>query len=372
MAAHNITPEKWGGNIPFVNISAKTGENVDELLETILAIAEVNDYKANPNRYASGTVIESRLDKNVGDVTSLLIENGTLRIGDPLVVGNVLGKVRTIKNDLGKPIVEAGPSTPVEVTGLSGNPSAGDKFMAFESEKQAKEVANKRAANAKTTKYRENVVTLEDLFSQIESGVKEINVVLKCDVRGSEEAVKNALLKIDIEGVKVKVIRSGIGAITDSDVVLANASNAIIIGFNVVSNSHIKDLAKEYGVEIRLYTIIYKLVEDMESAMKGMLDPEYEEKVIGTAEIRALFKFSKVGTIAGTKVTKGIIKNGSKVRVIRDSAIIYEGVIGSVQREKDTVKEVKEGFECGITVDGYNDLKVGDILETYENVEVKR
>ena len=372
MAAHNITPEKWGGNIPFVNISAKTGENVDELLETILAIAEVNEYKANPNRYATGTVIESRLDKNVGDVTSLLIENGTLRIGDPLVVGNVLGKVRTIKNDLGKPIVEAGPSTPVEVTGLSGNPSAGDKFMAFESEKQAKEVANKRAANAKTTKYRENVVTLEDLFSQIESGVKEINVVLKCDVRGSEEAVKNALLKIDIEGVKVKVIRSGIGAITDSDVVLANASNAIIIGFNVVSNSHIKDLAKEYGVDIRLYTIIYKLVEDMESAMKGMLDPEFEEKVIGTAEIRALFKFSKVGTIAGTKVTKGIIKNGSKVRVIRDSAIIYDGIIGSVQREKDTVKEVKEGFECGITVDGYNDLKVGDILETYENVEVKR
>ena len=372
MAAHNITPEKWGGNIPFVNISAKTGENVDELLETILAIAEVNDYKANPNRYASGTVIESRLDKNVGDVTSLLIENGTLRIGDPLVVGNVLGKVRTIKNDLGKPIVEAGPSTPVEVTGLSGNPSAGDKFMAFESEKQAKEVANKRAANAKTTKYRENVVTLEDLFSQIESGVKEINVVLKCDVRGSEEAVKNALLKIDIEGVKVKVIRSGIGAITDSDVVLANASNAIIIGFNVVSNSHIKDLAKEYGVEIRLYTIIYKLVEDMESAMKGMLDPEYEEKVIGTAEIRALFKFSKVGTIAGTKVTKGIIKNGSKVRVIRDSAIIYEGVIGSVQREKDTVKEVKEGYECGITISGFNDLKIGDVIETYEDVEVKK
>ena len=372
MAAHNITPEEWGGNVPFVKISAKTGENIDALLDTINAIAEVSEYKANPNRYASGTVIESKLDKNVGGITSLLIQNGTLRIGDPIVVGSILGKVRTIKNDLGKQIVEAGPSTPVEVTGLSGNPSAGDKFMAFEDDKTAKEIAQKREANAKTTKYRENVVSLDDLFSQIESGNKEINVVLKCDVRGSEEAVKNALLKIDIEGVKVKVIRSGIGAITDSDVVLANASNAIIIGFNVVANSHIKDLGKEYGVDIRLYTIIYKLVEDMEDAMKGMLDPEYEEQVVGDAEILELFKFSKVGTIAGTRVTKGVIKNGSKARVLRDSTIIYEGTIGSVQREKDTVKEVKEGYECGITISGFNDLKIGDVIETYEDVEVKK
>lgn len=372
MAAHNITPESWGGNIPFVNISAKTGENVDKVLDTILAIAEINEYKANPNRYASGTVIESRIDKASGGVSSLLIQNGTLRLGDPVVVGTAYGRVRTIKNDLGQPIVEAGPSTPVEITGLNGNPSAGDKFMAFESDKKAKEVANIRLNNTKTTKYNNNIVTFEDLFSKIQSGIKEINVILKADVRGSEEAVKNALEKIDVEGVKVKVIRSGIGAISESDIVLANASNAIVIGFNVVASNSCRDAAKEYNVEIRLYTIIYKLVEDMEAAMKGMLDPEFEEKTIGNAEVRQLFKYSKVGTIAGCKVMKDIMKNGAKVRVVRDGTLIYDGIISSIQREKDAVKEVKEGFECGITIEGYNDLKVGDILEAYEVVEVKR
>lgn len=372
MAAHNITPESWGGNIPFVNISAKTGDNVGEILETILAISEVNEYKANPNRYASGTVIESRIDKTSGGVSSLLIQNGTLRLGDPIVVGTAFGKVRTIKNDMGQSIVEAGPSTPVEITGLNGNPSAGDKFMAFESEKQAKDVATKRQNNVKATKYKNDVVTFEDLFNQIQSGAKEINILLKADVRGSEEAVKNALLKIDVEGVKVKVIRSGIGAITESDIVLANASNAIVIGFNVVANGSTKDAAKEYSVEIRQYTIIYKLVEDIEAAMKGMLDPEFEEKITGTAEVRQLFKFSKVGTIAGVKVLKDVVKNNSKVRVIRDGAIIYDGNISSIQREKDSVKEVKEGYECGITIENFNDIKVGDIFETYEMVEVKR
>ena len=372
MAAHNITPESWGGNIPFVNISAKTGENVDKVLDTILAIAEINEYKANPNRYASGTVIESRIDKASGGVSSLLIQNGTLRLGDPVVVGTAYGRVRTIKNDLGQPIVEAGPSTPVEITGLNGNPSAGDKFMAFESDKKAKEVANIRLNNTKTTKYNNNIVTFEDLFSKIQSGIKEINVILKADVRGSEEAVKNALEKIDVEGVKVKVIRSGIGAISESDIVLANASNAVVIGFNVVASNSCRDAAKEYNVEIRLYTIIYKLVEDMEAAMKGMLDPEFEEKTIGNAEVRQLFKYSKVGTIAGCKVMKDIMKNGAKVRVVRDGTLIYDGIISSIQREKDAVKEVKEGFECGITIEGYNDLKVGDILEAYEVVEVKR
>lgn len=372
MAAHNITPEEWGGNVPFVKISAKTGENVNGILDTILAISEMNEYKANPNRYASGTVIESRIDKASGGVSSLLIQNGTLRLGDPIVVGTAFGKVRTIKNDLGEPIVEAGPSTPVEITGLNGNPSAGDKFMAFENEHQAKNIASIRLNNAKKTKYNTNVVTFDDLFARVQSGVKEINVILKADVRGSEEAVKNALLKIDVEGVKVKVIRSGIGAISESDIVLANASNAAIIGFNVVASNSCKDAAKEYNVEIRLYTIIYKLVEDMEAAMKGMLDPEFEEHTIGNAEIRQLFKFSKVGVIAGCKVMKDVMKNGSKVRVIRDGIIIYDGVISSIQREKDSVKEVKEGFECGITVDGYDDLKVGDILECYEVVEVKR
>lgn len=372
MANHNITPESWGGTIPFVDISAKTGENVEKVLQTILAIAEINEYKANPNRYASGTVIESRIDKASGGVSSLLIQNGTLRLGDPIVVGTSFGKVRTIKNDLGQPVVEAGPSTPVEITGLNGNPSAGDKFMAFESEKQAKDIAAKRQSNSKATKYKTDVVSFEDLFSQIQSGAKEINVILKADVRGSEEACKNALLKIDVEGVKVKVIRSGIGAITESDIVLANASNALVIGFNVVASNSTKEAAKEYSVEIRQYTIIYKLVEDIEAAMKGMLDPEYEEKVIGSAEIRQLFKFSKVGTIAGVKVLKDVMKNGAKVRVIREGTIIYDGVISSIQREKDSVKEVKEGYECGITVENYNDLKVGDILEAYEMVEVER
>lgn len=372
MAAHNITPESWGGNIPFVNISAKTGDNVEEILKTILAISEMNEYKANPKRYASGTVIESRIDKTSGGVSSLLIQNGTLRLGDPIVVGTAFGKVRTIKNDLGQPIVEAGPSSPVEITGLNGNPSAGDKFMAFESEKTAKEVAAKRSVNQKASKYKTDVVTLDDLFSQIQSGAKEINIILKADVRGSEEAVKNALLKIDVEGVKVKVIRSGIGAITESDIVLANASNALVIGFNVVASNSTKEAAKEYNVETRLYTIIYKLVEDIEAAMKGMLDPEYEEKVTGSAEVRQLFKFSKVGTIAGSKVLKDTIKNGSKVRVIREGTIIYDGVISSLQREKESVKEVKEGYECGITIDNYNDIKVGDILETYALVEVER
>lgn len=244
--------------------------------------------------------------------------------------------------------------------------------MAFESERQAKDVASKRTLNQKASKYNTDVVSFDDLFSQIQSGAKEINVILKADVRGSEEAVKNALLKIDVEGVKVKVIRSGIGAITESDIVLANASNAIVIGFNVVASHSTKEAAKEYNVETRLYTIIYKLVEDMEAAMKGMLDPEFEEKTTGTAEIRQLFKFSKVGNIAGVKVLKDSLKNGAKVRIIRDGTIIYDGVISSLQREKDSVKEVKEGYECGVTIENYNDIKIGDILETYEMVEVKR
>lgn len=372
MAENNITPEIWGGNVPFVNISAKTGEGVDKLLDTLLAISEVSELKANPNRYAVGTVIESRVDKAIGGVATLLIQNGTLRLGDPIVVGTAHGRVRTFKNDLGENIVEAGPSTPVEITGLSDNPSAGDKFMAFESEKMAREVAEKRLIQAKAQKQKKEVVSFESLFQQMQSGVKEINVVLKCDVRGSEEAVKNALEKIDVEGVKVKVIRSGIGTITESDIVLANASNAIVIGFNVVPNLITKEVAKEYNVELRLYTIIYKLVEEMELAMKGMLDPEYEEKVIGTAQVRKIFTFSKVGKIAGVMVTDGIIKSTANVRVVRDGVIIYDGKIGSIQREKDSVKEVKSGFECGVTIEGYSDIKENDEFVFYENVLVKR
>ena len=372
MAELNLTPEAWGGNVPFVNISAVTGEGIDKLLDTVLAIAEMAELKANPNRYAIGTVIESRVDKALGSVASLLIQNGTLRLGDPIVAGVVNGRVRTLKNDQGQNIISAGPSTPVEVTGLNGSPAAGDKFMAFENEKIAREVAEKREISFKNQKQKKETVSFDDLFSKIQSGVKEIKVVLKCDVRGSEEAVKNALEKINVEGVKIKVIRSGIGAITESDVILANASDAIVIGFNVVPSNITKEVAKEYSVEIRLYQIIYKLVEEMELAMNGLLDPEYEEKVLGTAEIKRMFKFSKVGAIAGCIVTSGIIKNKANVRVIRDGVIIYDGVIASLQREKDTVKEVKNGLECGITIVNFNDLKEKDVFEVYENVEVKR
>ena len=372
MSEHGITPEAWGGDTPFVNISAMTGEGIDLLLETILTISEVNGYKANPNRYAMGTVIESKVDKNVGGVASLLIQNGTLRLGDPVVVGTAFGRVRTMKNDLGESIVEAGPSTPVEITGLSDNPSAGDKFMAFETEAEAKSVAQKRAAAAKENKFKKEVVSLDDLFAKIKSGQKEINVVLKADVRGSEEAVKNALSKIDVEGVRVNVIRSGIGTITESDVVLANASDAIIIGFNVMPSSITKEVAKEYNVDIRLYTIIYKVVEEMELAMKGLLDPEFEEKVLGSCEIRKIFTFSKVGKIAGCYVTDGVIKYPASARVIRDGVIIYDGAIHSIQREKDSVKEVKKGFECGVTLENYSDIKEGDVIECYEMVEIKK
>lgn len=372
MAELNLTPEAWGGNIPFVNISAVTGFGIDSLLDTVLAIAEVSELKANPNRYAIGTVIETRADKALGSVASILIQNGTLRLGDPIVAGTVYGRIRTLKNDQGVNIISAGPSIPVEITGLNGSPAAGDKFMAFESEKEAKEIAEKREIEAKNQKQKKEVVSFDDLFNKIKGGAKEIKVVLKCDVRGSEEAVKSALEKLSTDEVKIKVIRSGIGGITESDVILANASDAVVIGFNVVPSNITKDVAKEYGVEIRLYQIIYKLVEEMELAMKGMLDPEYEEKVLGTASIKRMFKFSKVGSIAGCIVTSGIIKNKAQVRVIRDGVIIYDGIIASLQREKDTVKEVKNGLECGITIENFNDLKEGDIFEVYENVEVKR
>lgn len=372
MAEHSITPEEWGGNIPFVDISAKSGEGIDLLLDTILATAEMQELKANPSRYALGTVIESKMDKNIGGVASLLIQNGTLRIGDPIVVGTTYGKVRTMKNDQGQSIVEAGPSTPVEITGLSDNPSAGDKFMAFESESIAKSVAEKRSVQARDTKLQKQILSLDNLFASIDAGVKEINVVLKTDVRGSEEAVRNALEKIDVEGVKVKVIRSGIGTITESDVVLANASNAIILGFCVRPSNTTKEIAKEYGIDIRLYTIIYKLVEDMEAAMKGMLEPVFEEKILGTVEVRKLFKFSKVGTIAGSYVVDGVVKNNAKARLVRDGIVIADTKISSLQREKDQVKEVKKGFECGLTLENYTDIKVGDLVEVYEEVEVKR
>lgn len=371
MAEIGITPEAWGGDVPFINISAHTGEGVPLLLETILTIAVMNEFKANPQRYAVGAVIESRMDKNIGGIASFLIQNGTLRIGDPVVVGSSFAKIRTMKNDLGEPIVEAGPSTPVEITGLTENPSAGDKFMAFETESEAKNVAEKRKVMIKLNETKKQSVSLDDLFARINAGAKEINIVLKADVRGSEEAVKSSLEKITTKDVAIKVIRSGIGAITESDVILANASNAIVVGFNVVATSNAKEVAKDHEVEIRNYTIIYKLVEDMEAAINGMLDPEYEEKVLGTAEIRKIFKFSKIGSIAGSYVTDGIIKHNALARVIRDGIVIAsDDKISSLQRGKDSAKEVKKGYECGITLENYKDIREGDIIEVYEMVEI--
>ena len=373
MAQNGITPDSWGGDTLFVNISAKTGQGIPDLLDNLLLISDMQELKANPNRYASGTVIESKLDKSLGVVSTVLIQNGTLRIGDAVVVGNYAGKVRTLKNDNGENLVEAGPSMPVSITGISESPSAGDKFMAFESEKKAKAISEQRIIAARKKSLNTNTsVSLDDLFGRIEAGAKEINVILKADVKGSEEAVKNSLLKLDVEGIKINVIRSSIGAISESDIVLAAASNALIIGFNIRPNNKITEYAKEKGVDIRLYNIIYKVVEEMEAAMKGKLEPEYEEKVLGQAEVRKLFKFSKVGTIAGSYITDGIIRRDAKARVIRDGVVIYDGNINSIAREKDQVKEVKQGLECGITIENFNDIKENDIIEAYEIVEVKR
>ena len=365
-----LTPEEWGGDTLFVKISAKNGVGIEELLENILLISEMQELKANPNRYALGSVIESRLDKNIGSVSTLLIQNGTLRIGDPIVVGTTFGKIRTLKNDRNQDLVEALPATPVTITGLNGVPAAGDRFMAFETEKEARSIAEQRTLNEKEKSNKGNTVSLDDLFSKIQSGDKEINVVLKTDVKGSEEAVKNSLLKIDVEGAKINVIRSGVGTITESDVVLAHASNAIIIGFNVRPSTKTTEVAKEYSVDIRLHNIIYKVVEEMEAAMKGMLDPEYEEKITGHAEIRKIFKFSKVGNIAGSYVVDGVIKIDNQARLVRDGIVIYDGKIASIQREKNQAKEVKQGFECGITLENYSDIKENDIIECYENVEI--
>lgn len=373
MAEAGIMPEEWGGDVMFVNISAKTGMGINDLLERILLISEVQELKANPNRYASGTVLESKFDKKSGITTSLLIQNGTLRLGDAIVVGNYAGKVRTLKNDKNESLVEAKPSEPVTITGLTESPSAGDKFMVFENDKKAKTIANERKLKAQNANTKvSQAVSLDDLFNKIEAGAKEINIILKADVRGSEEAVKNSLMKLDVEGIRINVIRSGIGSVSESDIVLAAASDAIIIGFNIRPDNKIMDYAKERNVDIRLYNIIYKLVEEIEQAMRGKLEPIYEEKVLGQAEVRKLFKFSKVGTIAGSMVINGIIKRDSKARVIRDGIIVYDGAINTIAREKDQVKEVKSGIECGITIENFNDIKEKDIIEAYEIVEIER
>ncbi|MEX5517292.1 translation initiation factor IF-2 [Bacillus cereus] len=374
LTEYELVPEAWGGDTIFVPISAIQGEGIDNLLEMILLVSEVEEYKANPNRYATGTVIEAQLDKGKGTIATLLVQNGTLRVGDPIVVGTSFGRVRAMVSDIGRRVKVAGPSTPVEITGLNEVPQAGDRFMAFADEKKARQIGESRAQEALVAQRGEkSKLSLEDLFQQIQEGdVKEINLIVKADVQGSVEAMAASLRKIDIEGVKVKIIHTGVGAITESDIILASASNAIVIGFNVRPDVNAKRTAELENVDIRLHRIIYKVIEEIEAAMQGMLDPEFEEKVIGQAEVRQTFKVTKVGTIAGCYVTDGKITRDSGVRIIRDGVVIFEGQLDTLKRFKDDVKEVAQNYECGITIERYNDLKEGDIIEAYIMEEVKR
>ncbi|MGG2936325.1 translation initiation factor IF-2 [Bacillus pacificus] len=374
LTEYELVPEAWGGDTIFVPISAIQGEGIDNLLEMILLVSEVEEYKANPNRYATGTVIEAQLDKGKGTIATLLVQNGTLRVGDPIVVGTTFGRVRAMVSDIGRRVKVAGPSTPVEITGLNEVPQAGDRFMAFADEKKARQIGESRAQEALLAQRGEkSKLSLEDLFQQIQEGdVKEINLIVKADVQGSVEAMAASLRKIDVEGVKVKIIHTGVGAITESDIILASASNAIVIGFNVRPDVNAKRTAELENVDIRLHRIIYKVIEEIEAAMQGMLDPEFEEKVIGQAEVRQTFKVTKVGTIAGCYVTDGKITRDSGVRIIRDGVVIYEGQLDTLKRFKDDVKEVAQNYECGITIEKYNDLKEGDIIEAYIMEEVKR
>ncbi|PGD37310.1 translation initiation factor IF-2 [Bacillus wiedmannii] len=374
LTEYELVPEAWGGDTIFVPISAIQGEGIDNLLEMILLVSEVEEYKANPNRYATGTVIEAQLDKGKGTIATLLVQNGTLRVGDPIVVGTSFGRVRAMVSDIGRRVKVAGPSTPVEITGLNEVPQAGDRFMAFADEKKARQIGESRAQEALLAQRGEKTkLSLEDLFQQIQEGdVKEINLIVKADVQGSVEAMAASLRKIDVEGVKVKIIHTGVGAITESDVILASASNAIVIGFNVRPDVNAKRTAELENVDVRLHRIIYKVIEEIESAMQGMLDPEFEEKVIGQAEVRQTFKVTKVGTIAGCYVIDGKITRDSGVRIIRDGVVIFEGQLDTLKRFKDDVKEVAQNYECGITIERYNDLKEGDIIEAYIMEEVKR
>ncbi|MBQ1770216.1 MAG: translation initiation factor IF-2 [Turicibacter sp.] len=370
----SLVPEEWGGDTIYVKLSALQGEGIDDLLEMINLVSEMNEYKANPKRLSTGTVIEAKLDKGRGPVATLLVENGTLRIGDAIVVGNTHGRVRAMVNDLNQRSETAGPSTPIEITGLNDVPQAGDRFMVFPSEKEARQIAEQRSANARELGNKPGkAVSLDDLFSQIQEGeMKELNVIIKGDVQGSVEALSGSLQKIDVEGVKINIIRASVGTITETDVTLAAASGAIIIGFNVRPSSTTRQQAANEGVDIRLHSIIYKVIEEIEAAMKGMLDPIYEEKVTGQLEVRQTFKVSKVGTIAGCYVTDGSVSRNASVRVIRDGIVVFEGELGSLKRFKDEVKEVNYGYECGITIERYNDIKEGDVIEAYVMEEVKR
>ncbi|SFQ17056.1 translation initiation factor IF-2 [Psychrobacillus psychrotolerans] len=374
LTEHGLVPEAWGGDTIFVPISALKGEGIDNLLEMVLLVSEVGELRANPKRLALGTVIEAQLYKGRGSVATLLVQDGTLKVGDPIVVGHAFGRVRAMVNDLGRRVKEAGPSTPVEITGLNEVPQAGDRFVVFEDEKTARQVGESRASEAQVTQRSEKTrVTLDNLFDQMKQGeMKELNLIVKADVQGTVEAMAASLMKIDVEGVNVRIIHTGAGAITESDISLAAASNAIVIGFNVRPDTNAKRMADQEGVDIRLHRIIYKVIEEIEFAMKGLLDPEFQEKIIGQAEIRETFKVSKVGTIAGSYVTEGKISRDSGVRVIREGIVIFEGELDTLKRFKDDAKEVAKGYECGITIKNFNDIKEGDIVEAYIMEEIKR
>ena len=373
MSDLGLMPEEWGGDTIFVECSAKLGQGIQDILETILVVAEVRDLKANPNKLASGSVIEAKLDKGRGPVTTLLVQNGTLHQGDSIVVGTTYGKVRKMTDDSGREIKEAKPSTPVEIIGLNDVPIAGDNFKVFDNDKDARMIAQQRAT-AKQIKERNatSAMTLDDLKKQIDAGnIQEIPVIVKADVQGSAEAVAGSLAKIDVDGVKVNIIRSAAGTINESDVILASVSHAVIYGFNVRPDANVRKKAQEEGVEIRLHNIIYKAVEEMEAAMKGMLAPVYEEVVVGQAEVRKTYKVSKIGTIAGCMVTEGKIVRDCGVRLIRDGIVIYTGKLASLKRFENDAKEVNQGYDCGMTIENFNDIKEGDVIEGYVDREVK-
>ncbi|MCG7334010.1 translation initiation factor IF-2 [Sporosarcina sp. ACRSM] len=374
LTEHGLVAEDWGGDTIFAPISALKGEGIDHLLEMVLLVAEVGELKANPAIRARGTVIEAQLDRGRGSVATLLVQDGTLHVGDPIVVGNTYGRVRAMINDIGRRVKEAGPSTPVEITGLSDVPQAGDRFVVFEDEKTARQIGESRAGEAlQEQRVEKTRVTLDNLFDQMKQGeMKELNLIVKADVQGTVEAMAASLMKIEVEGVNVKIIHTGAGAINESDISLAAASNAIVIGFNVRPDVNAKRAAEEEGVDIRQHRVIYKVIEEIESAMKGMLDPEYEEKVIGQLEVRETFKVSKIGTIAGSYVTDGKITRDSSVRIIRDNIVIFEGELDTLKRFKDDAKEVAKGYECGVTIKNFNDIKEGDIIEAYVMEEIKR
>jgi translation initiation factor IF-2 len=372
LSEKGLTPEEWGGQVPFVKISALKGEGINQLLELIILVSEVEELKANPERFAQGTVIEARLDKGRGSVATLIVESGTLRVGDYLACGNTYGKVRTMEDDLKKRYKEALPAMPIEITGLNEVPKAGDIFKAFDDEKMTRQIAEERQSRDREKELKKRSKTsLESLMGDMESSEKELNLIIKGDVNGSIEALKGLLEKIDIEGFHVNVIRGEVGAISESDVTLANATQSILIGFNVRPTASVKALADTQGVEIRLYSIIYRVQEDIEAALKGMLAPKFEEIVIGQAEVRETFKVSKIGTIAGCIVTDGSIIKDALVRVLRDGIVVYEGKLASLKRFKDDAKEVRQGFECGLSIENFNDIKVGDIIEASKMKEME-